>query len=78
MSIIAKIFLLIVIIVVLIFLQIYLSRTRKRWIGLTLPTLSLLVAIIITIVSQPIYYSETEIGRASCRERVQLSGVAAV
>jgi len=59
MSIIAKIFLLIVIIVVLIFLQIYLSRTRKRWIGLTLPTISLLFAIIFTIVLQPVFHSRT-------------------
>ena len=59
MSIIAEMFFLIAIIVIVIFLQIYLSRTKKRWIGLTLPTISLLLAIIITIVLQPVFHSTT-------------------
>ncbi|XMB67043.1 hypothetical protein RI065_00570 [Mycoplasmatota bacterium zrk1] len=48
----------IIIIVITIFLQIFLSKRRNKWVGLILPSITLCIAIL-AAVSTPVYYSHT-------------------
>ncbi|XMB66288.1 hypothetical protein RI065_08275 [Mycoplasmatota bacterium zrk1] len=48
----------IVIILIIIYLQIFLSKIRNRWVGLILPSISLCIAILASV-SVPVYYSES-------------------
>ncbi|QVK20090.1 hypothetical protein KHQ82_07090 [Mycoplasmatota bacterium] len=48
----------IIIILIIIYLQIFLSKIRNRWVGLILPSISLCIAILASV-SAPVYYSET-------------------